>query len=262
MRFSTISIDSNHAALVETETMEVEDPNGGKLFPGTRWSLVAQSREPEAANRALSELCQIYWYPVYAYIRSMDKRHHVAQDLTQAFFVSLLDREDFAKADPQRGRLRTFLCVAVKRFVISAHREKTRLKRGGGVFVLSIDAEEADGLYRIEPREEETPETYFDRRWATTVIETAIATLKDEYASKGREKLFAALRPYLSSRSGDERQDEVAAGLGIKVGTLRMAVNRLRQRYGELLRSTVADTLADPTKADEELGHLFEVFQR
>ena len=141
--------------------MEAEDPNGGKLFPGTRWSLVAQSREPEAANRALSELCNIYWFPVYAYIRSLDQRHHDAQDLAQAFFASLLDREDFAKADPQRGRLRTFLCVAVKRFVISAYREKNRLKRGGGVFLVSIDVDEADEQYNIEPREEETPETYF-----------------------------------------------------------------------------------------------------
>ena len=223
---------------------------------------MAQSRQPEAANRALSELCRIYWYPVYAYIRSMDKSHHDAQDLTQAFFASLLDREDFAKADPQRGRLRTFLCVAVKRFVISAYRERTRLKRGGGTFVFSIDAEEAEGLYRIEPREEETPETYFDRRWATTVIETAIATLEDEYADKGREKLFAALRPYLSCRSGDERQEEVADALGIKVGTLRMAIARLRQRYGELLRATVADTLSDPARVEEELGHLVEAVQK
>ena len=231
--------------------MNADNPNERKLFPGTRWSLVAQSREPEAATRALSELCEIYWYPVYAYIRSMGKNHHDAQDLTQGVFASLIDRKHFAKADPERGRLRTFLCVAVKRFVISSDRKGGRRKRGGQVVQMSIDADQADGLYRLEPCEEETPETYFDRRWATTVIETAIARLKDEYATKGKEDLFAAMRPYLSSRSSDERQSEVAAELGMKVNAFRMAVFRLRQRYRELLRSTVADTLVNRKKVDE-----------
>ena len=187
--FPTLSIDSNRSTFVGKATMTADDPNEGKLFPGTRWSLVAQSREPEAANRALSELCRIYWYPVYAYIRSMGKNHHDAQDLAQGVFASLLNRDDFAKADAERGRLRTYLCVAVKRFVISSDRKGGRLKRGGQMNEISLDADEADGFYRLEPCEEETPETYFDRRWATKVIETAIKRLKDEYAAKGQRGL-------------------------------------------------------------------------
>lgn len=234
----------------------------GKLFSKTRWSLVAQAREPGQAQRALSELCQIYWYPVYAYIRSLGKSHHDAQDLAQGVFAYLLERGDFAKADADRGRLRTYLCVAVKRYVFRADRDRNRIKRGGAHLTLSLDAGEGERKFEREPCEHESPETYFDRNWATALIETALANLEGKYRSKGKAELFAELRPYISINASSDSQGDAAERLGMKVGTFRMAVTRVRQRYGEILRETVADTLTDPEKVEEELGHLLEVFGR
>lgn len=245
----------SHAKMSADTTSE-----DGKLFAQTRWSLVAQAREPEKAERALAELCQIYWYPVYAYIRSLGKGHHDAQDLAQGTFEYLLGRDDFAKLDAEKGRLRTYLCVAAKRYVYRAARDQGRLKRGGGTATVSLDADEGERRYREEPHEGETPETLFDRSWATALIEETLSALEGEYHAKDRAALFEELRPYVCAHSQNDLQREAAARLGIKVGTFAMSVARVRQRYGEILRQTVADTLTDPSKADEELAHLLDLF--
>ena len=239
-----------------------ETEEDAKLFPMTRWTLVAKTKNSAAAGKALSELCEMYWYPVYAYIRSMGKAHHDAQDLAQSFFAALLAKDGFSKGDPELGRLRCYLCVAVKRHVMTADRDGRRQKRGGGKEVFSLDADEAERKFSREPCNEDTPETFFDKRWATKVIETAIATIREGYEERGKVKQFEAARPFLSLYSGEGEHEAVAERLGIKVNAFRTIVYRLRQRYKEALRELVGDTLADKSKIDEELQHLFEIFER
>ena len=135
------------------------------------------------------------------------------------------------------------------------------MKRGGQLEIVSLDADEDERQFLLEPCEDETPEVYFDRRWASKVIETTLDSLKAEYESKGRADQFEEMRHYVSLNAGGEKQAEVAARLDMTLGAFRMGVTRLRQRYGEMLRQTVADTLADPSKVDEEIEHLFQVFQ-
>ena len=239
-----------------------ETEEDAKLFPKTRWTLVAKTKNSEAATKALSELCEMYWYPVYAYIRSMGKAHHDAQDLAQSFFAALLEKEGFSKGDPELGRLRCYLCVAVKRHVMTADRDGRRIKRGGGKEVYSLDADEADRKFSREPCNEETPETFFDKRWATKVIETAIATIRQGYEAKGKIEQFQAALPFLSPYSGEGEHERIAQSLGIKVNAFRTIIYRLRQRYSEALRGLVGDTLTDKSKIDEELQHLFKIFER
>ena len=232
------------------------------LFPPTRWSLVAGSRQRESSGKALSELCEIYWYPVYAYIRSMGKSHHDAQDLTQSFLAYFLDRGDFKRANKDRGRMRTFLCVAVKRYVISDDRRENCFKRGGDTVTISFDAEQAEFLYRTTPCDGETPETNFDRRWATALLQEATNRLESEYGNRGKQTLFAAIHPYLSHHTDRGSQEKVAARLDMGIGAFRMAITRLRQRYGEILRETVADTLTDPSEVESEIAYLLQLFAR
>jgi len=248
----------------ETATMGETTPrrdDDSKLFPPTRWSLVAGSRNAESAGKALSELCHIYWFPVYAYFRSMDRDHHDSQDLAQGFFARILERGDFAKADPDRGRLRTFLCVAARRYVISSDRRERCSKRGGNAVTVSLDSGKAELLYRNTPCHQGTPETCFDRHWATAVLEEATGRLASEYRARSKGELFAALYPYLGRHARNGDQGETATALGMGIGAFRMAVSRFRQRYGEILRETVADTLADPAKVEEEIDYLLQLFR-
>jgi len=239
-----------------------ETEEDAKLFPMTRWTLVAKTRDREAATKALSELCEMYWYPVYAYIRSMGKPHHDAQDLAQSFFAALLEKDGFSKGDPELGRLRCYLCVAVKRHVFTADRDGRRQKRGGGKEVYSLDADEADRKFSREPCNDESPETFFDKRWATKVIETAIAKIRKGYEARGKVEQFEAARPFLSLYSGEGEHEAIAQSLGLKTNAFRTIIYRLRQRYKEALREIVGDTLTDKSKIDEELQHLFEIFER
>ena len=250
-----------HLANAKTETKmspgEVPLKQTNELFPKTRWSLVAQSRETEAGGKALAELCSIYWYPVYGYFRCRGKRHHDAQDLVQEFLCSLLRKKTFEQADQTRGKLREFLIFAAKRFLISSDRKDHRLKRGGGELPISLDAERAKSQWESEPIETQTPETHFERCWASTVLKTTMADLHAEYEAKGRSHLLAAMLPYLAQNArNEEKQGDVAERLGMTLKAFRMCLVRLRQRYQELLKETVADTLADPSEVDDELRHL------
>ena len=256
--------------------MDVSGQDGNQeLFPSTRWSVVAKLHENEGndAATALAELCQLYWVPVYCYIRSRDRKHQDAEDLTQAFFAQLLQRETFAKADKNRGKLRAYLIVAIKRHLINCDRHDSRLKRGGPKHAdpstdLPIDSpvavEGANQIFQQGAVHSDTPETHFEKRWATTIIETSLAKLKGDYEAKGQGELFDAIRPFISLRAHIGDQGEVAGKLGMKIGAFRMAISRLRERYAEALRATVADTLIDPSPEDveEELDYLFALFSR
>ena len=255
---------------ITTRWMDVSDQNGereGGLFPSTRWSVVARLHETEdgKAATALAELCQIYWVPVYCFVRSKGRKHEDAEDLTQGFFAQLLQRETFTKADKDRGQLRSFLIVAIKRHLINCDRHASRLKRGGPKSDSWPTAvKNANQVFQQEPVHGDTPETYFEKRWATTIIETALAKLKGDYEDKSQGELFEAIRPFISLRAHIGDQGKVAGKLGMKIGAFRMAISRLRERYAEALRATVADTLADPSPeaVEEELDYLFALFSR
>lgn len=236
--------------------------DASKLFPTTRWSLIVQTREPEAASKALAELCQIYWKPVYGYVRLLGKDHHSAEDLTQSFFQSFLRRGDFAKADAKIGSLRKFLTVAVKRYVITSDRRAHRLKRGGNATHVPLDTTDADEFYRSELQTNETPETIFARKWATAVIAEVMRNLKAAYAAKRKAELLTAMLPFLHGENETEMQKDVAASFGLKPGAFQMRLVRMRQKYQDLLKATVADTLTDPEDLDAELRFLQNAVRR
>ncbi len=239
--------------------MSTPDP----LFPDTRWSLVSRwQHQPEVASRALEDLCRVYWYPVYAYIRNLGREHHEAEDLTQAYFASLIERGGLMQASPDRGKLRTFFCMTAKRFVVDHHRREQRQRRGGEATFIPLDAEDADQRYRSEPATTDTPETLFEKQWANTVIDQALGNLTKYYERRGKRELLTAMLPYLSRHNRDGTQEDVAASFGIQVNAFRMHITRMRQRYQERLRAVVADTLTDLDELEEELDHLMRIFER
>ena len=233
---------------------------GGAVFATTRWSVVLDAGRPDSprAAEALAQLCQAYWQPLYAYARRHGHEGEEARDLTQEFFARLLEKNYVGAADKNRGRFRTFLLSSFEHFLAKEWRDARRQKRGGGRPLLSLDEQTAEDRYRLEPVDELSPEKIFDRRWALTTLERALARLREEYTASGRGELFEALKPMLTVENSGEPQAQLAARLSLGEGALRVAIHRLRQRYGEAVREEIAQTVGRAEDVDEELGHLFE----
>ncbi|HSI61559.1 MAG TPA: sigma-70 family RNA polymerase sigma factor [Candidatus Saccharimonadia bacterium] len=227
-------------------------------FLTTRWSLVVAARDAEApgSDAALEHLCRSYWYPLYAYVRRQGHSPEDAQDLTQEFFARLLQKQWMHAAEPSRGRFRSFLLVALKRFLLNEWDRARTLKRGGAVQHVALDADDAEERFLKEPSLAATPERQFERRWALTLLDRAMATLKDEYAKDSREAEFDMLKEHLSAPRGSIPYADIATKLGIPPGTARAAVHHLRRRFGELFRAEVADTVSDPNDVQEEVRYL------
>ncbi len=231
-------------------------------FPATRWSVVMRARqhgEPRAAE-ALAELCQTYWKPVYAFLRRQGNAQHDAEDLTQGFFAMLLERDSFADVEESKGRLRSFLLVALKRFAANEHERASALKRGGGKVHIALDADEAEQACVIEPATEVTPELLFERQWALALLDTVLKKLRVEYAKDGRDRVFDALKDRLSADGDATTLSQTAALLGMNEGALKVAVFRMRQRYRRLLHEEIALTVDSPSEVNAEIVHLFKVF--
>lgn len=234
-------------------------------FTTTRWSVVlAAGAQPSAAagsaaREALAVLCQTYWYPLYAYVRRSGQHPEEARDLTQSFFVHLLEKHALGAADPQRGRFRSFLLTALKNYLANEWNRQRAEKRGGGraVLPLSADFDSAERLYGREPAETLTPERLFERRWALTLLDAVLADLQAQYVAGGRAKLFDHLKPYLTGDSHVQPQAQTAAELGISEGAVQVAVHRLRQRYRQLLRAHIEQTVESPAQVEEEIRDLF-----
>lgn len=227
------------------------------LFPRTRWTLVAEVQAGgSVGERALNELCQLYWYPVYAFVRRRGAPPADAEDLTQAFFAKLLERENFARAEAAKGRLRAFLLSTLKQFRIDQHRRDRAQKRGGGVLPLSIDAARAEERYHREPADLEDPECLFERRWALALLEEAFARLETDYRTAGKHDLYLSLRPFLTLGDHAESYAEIAARLGMTAGAVQVAAHRLRKRYRAALEAVIAETLDDPAETEAELRHI------
>ena len=232
-------------------------------FATTHWSVVMAAGKGDSAQGAdaLEGLCRTYWYPLYAFVRRQGYGAHDAEDLTQEFFARFLAKEYFGRADPALGRFRNFLLACLKHFLSEQRRQAGRLKRGGGQTVISWDSQTAEERYQSEPADPITPEKVYDRRWALTLLEQALARLGEELSAAGKHEVFAQLKDSLWGEGGGAGYAEVAARLGLTEGALKVTVHRLRQRYRAVLREEVANTVATVHEIDEELRYLVAVIR-
>jgi RNA polymerase sigma-70 factor (ECF subfamily) len=226
-------------------------------FPSTRWSLIirAGANASPQDRAALSELCGVYWYPIYAFVRRTGKTPHDALDLTQAFFARVIERDVLAAADAGRGHFRSFLLTACRNFLVDEHRRGARKRPA---FLISIDGDAAEDRYRIEPVDGLTPEQQLDRAWAVTLLDRALALLAADYERRGKGALFQRLKPALSQRAADVGASALASELGTTVGAVHTAVHRMRTLYREILMREVSATLDDGLSSEEEMQRLFE----
>lgn len=228
-------------------------------FATTRWSVVllAGRHDTERARAALGKLCATYWYPLYAYARRRGCTPPDAQDLTQAFFARLLERQSLAAADPARGRFRSFILAAMKNFLADEWAKSRAQRRGGGEPTLSLDWAKAERHYHQEPAEGDSPDKAFDRRWALALLDATLAAVEAEYKQDDSAELFAALRGTLVGERTAQPYAELGATLGLSESALKVAVHRLRKRYRARLREEISQTVATVEEVDEEMRHLF-----
>lgn len=233
------------------------------LFVTTHWSVVmaAGRADTPVAQEALGRLCQTYWYPLYAYARRVGHSPADAQDLTQEFFLRLLEGRWLARADSERGRFRSFLLTAMKHFLANEWHKSQTQKRGGGQVILSLQDDTAETRFLREPAETATPETAFERSWALALLQDVLLQLEHEYAAEGRQAWMEVMRPALTLEQ-DDLYERIARDLGITETAARVAVHRLRKRYRQLIRAEVAHTVSSPEEVDSEMRHLFEVLSR
>ena len=232
------------------------DPNAG-AFPPTRWSLVLGAQEDDPA--ALAELCRTYWFPLYCFARRMGHPLEDAKDLTQGFFEMMLTRQALKQAREDRGKLRTFLLTSLKKFSAGQYRKSHAQKRGGGELILQFDAMEAEQRYALEPRHELSPEREFDRAWARQLLAGVLTKLELAYASAGKSDVFLALQDHLTG-GGTENYGEASRVLGLSGAAVRFAAFKLRERYRELLRAAIHETVSSESEAADELEHLRGIF--
>jgi len=218
----------------------------------------AGTSDSEQALRALEALCRVYWYPVYAYVRRKGHASEDAQDLTQEFFSQLIARNHFRLADPTKGKFRGFLMATLDYFLAREWTRAHRQKRGGQFTFISLDAQSPEERFQLEPKCLDTAEKQFQRQWALTVLQQAMTALQTECEANGKGPLFQAAKGYLSGEREGSGYAQICQQLNLAEGALRVAVHRLRQRYGELLRQEVANTVLREEEVDEELRYLFQ----
>jgi len=231
------------------------------VFATTHWSVVLSAREPDvpAAAAALEKLCETYWYPLYAFVRRQGHSPHDAQDLTQAFFARLLEKNYVAQADRERGRFRTFLLAALTHFLADEWDKARRLKRGGGREIISFDAASAEERYRLEPVDQLDAAKLYERRWVTTLFDQVLARLEQEFRNEGKGELFDGLKSSLLAEDCGLTYSQLGARLSLNEDAVKQAVHRMRRRYRELFHDEIAQTVAGPGEVEEELKHLFAV---
>ena len=235
---------------------------GPSDFPTTRWTLVIAAADPhrKETRAALASLCEGYWYPLYAYIRRRGYAADQAQDLAQAFFVRVLEGRYLDRADPEKGRFRSFMLTSLKFFVADEGDRQRADKRGGGALV-PLECSSGEHRYQREPAHDETPERIFERRWALAVLDRVLDKLRDEFVHHGRPEHFDRLKVFLLG-PGDAPYAVLAREMNTSEGALKVAIHRLRKRYRQLFRQEIADTVADPTEVESELRFLAAVLAR
>ncbi len=234
-----------------------EYPSAAGL-PTTHWSRVLRASDPtdREGRDALERLCRDYWYPLYAFARRRGLDRDVASDLVQGFLTDLIERRDLTKADPARGRFRSFLRTACSHFLSHARDHDRALKRGGGRTAVSIDLQDAEGRYINEPAHDLTAERLFERRWAMVLLGHVLARLESEASRGGKSDLFDHLRPLLEGADLAESYKQIGETMKMSEGSVKVAAHRFRSRYRQLLREEVARTVADPADVDAEIADL------
>lgn len=236
--------------------------DGPGAFAGTRWSVVvkARSKDLSMARKALSELCSIYWYPLYAFARRSGCNHHEAEDITQGLFLHLISKDGLSSVDPRKGKFRSFLLIAMKHFMANEWHRSQAQKRGGGKTIVSIDMGAGEGRYESEPVDVVTPESLYDRGWAMTVLQTCVDDMEEEYCAKGKREAFNLLKDRIIGETGSEPYSVLAEKLNMTEGNVKVSIHRLRRRFGEILRDHVAQTVESAADVDEELRYLISCF--
>ena len=226
-------------------------------FATTHWSIVLSTHDLDTsrAEQCLAKLCQTYWYPLYAFIRRQGYSAHDAQDLTQEFFARLLEKNYLAEVQREKGRFRSFLLAALKHFLANEWDKRNAQKRGGGKVFIPLDADSAETRYGLEPSHNSTPDKIFERQWALTLLEKVLAQLRAEFVSSGKE-IFDHLKSSLAGTRDSILYAELAEKLRTTEGAVKVAVHRLRQRYRELLRDELDQTVETTTEIDAELADL------
>lgn len=225
--------------------------------------VAAQDSPSEERGEALEELCRIYWRPVYLFIRQRGNSPEESEDLTQAFFFRVIDGGVMSSVSgPERGRLRSFLCVVLKRFLADDYHKRMAQKRGGGQVVVDIDGPSVEGKIEEVRREVADPERAFDRQWALDLLDEARRRLRNDYQRAGKEGLFEQFEPSISPQLGRMSHAALADELGMSEGAVKVAVHRFRQRYRECLLSALQDTLVEGEDPEEELRYLLSLFSR
>jgi len=236
--------------------------SGRVAFVTTHWSVVltAQGSSPEA-EAALEKLCRTYWWPLYGFVRRNGYKPEEAQDLTQGFFAMLLERRDLDVVRKEKGRLRSYLLVSLKNFLGKARRRQMAVKRGEGRPLVPLDELLARERADLEPADNLSADRIYERRWALTLLEQVLARLEAEYQAAGNSKLFDQLKELLADEPGRKSQAEIAAELGMTENAVKQAFHRLRQRYRQLLRDEIAQTVAVLGDVEDELRHFISVLQ-
>jgi RNA polymerase sigma factor (sigma-70 family) len=234
-----------------------------RVFPNTRWSVVLAARQRSSAESAaaLEAICRAYWYPLYAYVRRCGQSPHDAQDLTQEFFCRLLEKRWLDFADREKGKLRTFLIVALKNFMHKEWRRASAQRRGGGLAQVQFDTVFAESRYAADSQVL-APDEIFDQQWALTLLDLTVNRLRAEFAAAGSPADFAALKDSLMAGRGAIEYAAVAKRLGVNEGVARVAVHRLRKRFRQIYREEISQTLADGEDVDAELRHLAAALAR
>ncbi|MFT4692870.1 MAG: RNA polymerase sigma factor (sigma-70 family) [Limisphaerales bacterium] len=245
--------------------MSSVSPNESPAFTTTHWSLVAvvgagaDEVSRTEALKAMEQLCQAYWYPLYSFARRRGYGVADAQDLTQAFFAKFLAMDGFGTADRSRGPFRSYLLGALKNFLANEWDKAKTLKRGGAVQFLEWDALDPEARYALEPTSGNDAELEFDRGWAMESFNRATEKLRQECERKNKGELFETLKGCLSGEEPDRAEN--AQQLGMSEGAVKVSVHRLRQRFREILRSEIGQTVAEPAEVDEEMRHLVAVLR-
>ena len=232
---------------------------GRPRFATTHWSVVLAAGKSSSAQQkqALETLCQSYWFPLYAFLRRRGYNTHQAEDYTQGFFADILEKHDLRAADPERGRFRSFLLATLKHFLSDERDRVQAQKRGGGRRLLSLDFQEAESQYHLEPADRLSPERLFEKSWALTVLEKTMVSLRADSTRKGKEDVFDHLKVYLTTEKDEIPYRDMAEKLKMSEGSVRIAVHRLRRQYRKLLRDEIAQTVATEDQIDEEIEQLF-----
>lgn len=227
----------------------------------THWSMVIAAQGSDSApgaGRALATLCETYWYPLYVFVRRRGHSSHDAQDLTQAFFEKLLEKNYIGDVIRERGRFRSFLLSSLKHFLANEWDRSQAQKRGGGQIPISLDEKDAEARYLLEPADPMTAERLFERRWAMTLLDLVLKRLREEMVASGKLEIFEALKDHLMAGTKAPFA-EIGLELGMSEGNARVTAHRLKKRYRELLREEIAQTVAEPSEVEDEIRYLISI---